>query len=107
VEQAHVQARAHARRRLLDKAHGRAARRIFVGLGPAVGARDHLHTVWAQHVQLAQPPANADRLHVGVAGDEQEAVPALEEVRARVVGRWPRDEIEQRVLTYFLRAVVE
>ena len=93
-----MQDRAHARGRLLGKAHGTAARRIFVGLRPAVGPRDHLHAVGAQDVQLAQAAADADRLHVGVAGYEQEPVPAFEEVGTRVVGRGLSDEIEQRVL---------
>ena len=80
VEQLDVQDRAHAGHGLAGEAHGAAAGGVLEGLGPAVGAGDHLHAVGAQRVQLAQAAADGDGLEVGVAGDEQEAVPGLQQV---------------------------
>ena len=83
VEQLDVQDRAHAGRHLAGEADAAAVGRVLEGLGPAVGAGDDLHAVGAQRVQLAHLAADGDGFEVGVAGDEQEAVPGLEQVGAR------------------------
>ena len=59
---------------------------VVEGGGPAVGAGDDLHAVGAQRVQLADVAADGDGFEVGVAGDEQEAVPGLQQI-GRAGGR--------------------
>jgi hypothetical protein len=51
--------------------------------------------------------ADAHRFDIRVAGDEQEAVPALQEVGRGVVGRRPRHEIDERVLLDLLGPFIE
>ena len=81
MEQLHVQDAAHAGHRPRRRgARVRAGGGVFEGFGPAVGAGDDLHAVGAQRVQLAHVAADGDGFEVGVAGDEQEAVPGLEQV---------------------------
>ena len=58
-------------------------------------------------MQLAQAPADRDRLHVGVAGHQQKAVPALQKVGRCLIGRGLPQEIEQTLLSDFLFAIVK
>ena len=88
VEQLEVQDRAHAGYHLAGEAHAAAGGGVLEGLGPAVGAGDDLHAVGAQRVQLAQLAAERDGLEVGVAGDEQEAVPGFQQVRGGAGRGW-------------------
>ncbi len=46
---------------LAGDAHRAAADGVVVGLGPAVGAGDHLHAVGTEHVQLANPVVRSPR----------------------------------------------
>ncbi len=87
VEELQVQDRADALHDVGHEASALAVGRVLVALGPAVGARDHLHAVDAQGVQLAEFAAGGDDFEVGVAGHEQRAVPGFEEIEQRVRSR--------------------
>jgi hypothetical protein len=80
---------------------------VLEGIGPAVGAGNDLHAVGAECVQLAQAPVDRDGLQVGVAGDEQETVPGLEQIGRGCSGIGAGDEGEERVLGDLLIAGVE
>ena len=80
VEEFQMQDAGDAGRGLAGDAARLAVDGVVVGLGPAAGAREDAHAVWAQRVQLADVAAERDGLEVGVAGNEEEAVPGLEQV---------------------------
>jgi len=107
VEELDVQDRTHAGRYFAGEAHGAAVGRVLEGLGPALGARDDFHAVGSQRMQLAQAAADSDGLEVGVAGDEQEAVPRLQQVRRAADRIGAGDEVEERMFGDLLLALVE
>jgi hypothetical protein len=107
VEELDVQDRAHARHHLAGEAHAAAGGRVLERLGPAVGAGDHLHAVGAQRVQLADLAGKRHRLEVGVAGDEQEAVPGLEQIGGGGDRVGAGEEVEEGVLGELGVALVE
>jgi hypothetical protein len=81
----------------LIEAHAAPRDGILVGFGPAVGARDQLHAVGPQRVELARGGLDAHRLDVGVAGEQQVRRDRLDQARACLTRVRPRNEIEQRM----------
>jgi hypothetical protein len=67
MEEAHVQDRAHAFDHVADEAHRSSADGVLVAFRPAVEARDHLHAVRAQDVQLADFAVERHGFRVDVA----------------------------------------
>ncbi len=107
VEQLDVQHAAHAGHRLAGDADGAAGGGVVEGLGPAVGARHHLDAVGAKRVELADGAADGDGFEPGVAGDQEEAVAGLEQVRRAGGGVGAGEEIEEGMLGEFLGALIE
>ena len=58
-------------------------------------------------MQLANFALERDRFDVGVARDEQEAVPGFEKIRAGVIEARPPEQIEQRMILDLVRALIE
>ena len=99
VPQLQVHHRRPAVRRPRDP-HRAPIDRIVPRLGPARPARNHLHPVGPQRPQLVRHPiavAVARRLHVRVARHLQRPVQRLHQLRPRLLGIGPPDQLRQRM----------
>jgi hypothetical protein len=82
VEQLHVQDATDAGNGFATQADRLCGYGIVVGFRITFGAGHNFHAVRAKGVQLAQIGSQSDGFEVGVAGDEEVAVPGFEQIDA-------------------------
>jgi hypothetical protein len=107
MKQLEVQDAGDARRGLAGDADGLGVGGVVVGLGPAAGTGDDLDAVGAQSVQLTDSAGNGDGFEVGVAGDEEVAIPGFEQIRGGGGGVGAGKQGKEGVLGELLVASVE
>ena len=104
VEQRHVLDLAYARHGVAREADGMSVDGVVVGGWPAIRTRYYTHAVRAQHMELSDIGADGNRLQIGIARNQQEAVPGLQQIRLALQRVGLAQQIKQRVIVDLLVA---